>query len=148
MLFLEYELEKIKYQKALERCGEIISEKERLFAMTQPKGMQFDKERVTASPKVDAFGEYVIEKERKQIDARLLEAQSLVRDRKELLKQKEQDLRESKDYLDIIYTCKVLENMSAYQIADDLGYSKSQVYRFIDDIDAIIKDGTKWDKMG
>lgn len=152
MLFLDYEILKIKYLDTQQGITQILNEKERLFAKTQPKSVQFDKERVSGGQQGNAFEDYMIEKERKQIDERLTEMKGLLAERRSLLKLKEEELRASKDVRDIIYCYRYLENVSGYEIAKLTNYSKSQIYRTLKEIDKKIglngKEGTKRDKMG
>ena len=70
MIYLEYEEYRIKYLQSQHRYEEVITEKENLFLRTQPKSMQFDKERVAGGTADSAFDAYIIAKEAKNIDFR------------------------------------------------------------------------------
>lgn len=143
MLYVDFELFKDKYLETQQKYDEILSEKEALFARTQVKAVQFDKERVSGGVQSNAFESYVIEKERKQIDERLSEVRSLLEDRKELLKLKERELFQSSDIHDKIYRQRYIQRRRVYQIAKGVGYSESQVYRILSVIDEKIKDARK-----
>lgn len=145
MLFLDYEQFKAKYFETQQKYNEILSEKEALFEKTQPNSIDFEKERVSGGTPRNAFDDYLIEKERKRIDDRIAEAKSLLEDRMELLKIKEQELRSSKDIHDSIYLFRFIDHRSAHWIAKRKGYSKSQVYRILHVIEKQIKDATKCD---
>lgn len=70
----------------------------------------------------------------------------LLGDRKRLLDVCEQELRKSKDKSVIIYVAMELDGESADEVADRLGYSRSQVYRIVSTLKNE-KDATKCDKM-
>ena len=131
MLYIEYHEYKIKYYKAQEKYDEVLSEKEHLFAKTQPKATQYDKEVVSGGSPSNSFDEYVIAKEKKQIDERLEEAKSILEDRERLLKLKEEELRQSKDWHDKVYVYKYLDNLSANEIKYKMHYCRSNIYEIL-----------------
>ena len=141
MEFPEYEKARKRYNIAVLRYESILREKERLFDRVLPNAVQFDKEKVNSTPTGNKFDDYVIQIEEKQINTRLKEAEQIIGERGKLLKTREQDLRSSRHYLDIIYTLKELDCLNAYQIANKLHYSKSQIYRALERIDKIKKKG-------
>lgn len=134
MLYLDYEREWQLYQIDHQRCENIITEMERLFDRTQPKGVQFDKEKVQVSHTGDQFAEYLIEKERKSLDHRLEMAQAIMAKRKRLLESREEQLRASKALYDRIYCMRFLDHMKVSEIAIKVSYSESQVYRIMERI--------------
>ena len=134
MLYKEYWEYKKKYYDAQKKYDEVLSEKERLFARTQPKATQYDKEVVTGGSPSNTFDEYVIAKENKQIDERLEEAKSILDDRERLLKLKEEELRHSKDWYDIIYVYYYIEKLSIRKIERKIPFSKSDIYRKLETI--------------
>ena len=131
MLYIEYHEYKTKYYKAQEKYDEVLSEKEHLFAKTQPKATQYDKEVVSGGSPSNSFDEYVIAKEKKQIDERLEEAKSILEDRERLLKLKEIELRQSKDWHDKVYVYKYLDNLSANEIKYKMHYCRSNIYEIL-----------------
>lgn len=131
MLYIEYHEYKTKYYKAQEKYDEVLSEKEHLFAKTQPKATQYDKEVVSGGSPSNTFDEYVIAKEKKQIDERLEEAKSILEDRERLLKLKEIELRQSKDWHDKVYVYKYLDNLSANEIKYKMHYCRSNIYEIL-----------------
>lgn len=131
MLYIEYHEYKTKYYKAQEKYDEVLSEKEHLFAKTQPKATQYDKEVVSGGSPSNSFDEYVIAKEKKQIDERLDEAKSILEDRERLLKLKEIELRQSKDWHDKVYVYKYLDNLSANEIKYKMHYCRSNIYEIL-----------------
>jgi hypothetical protein len=147
MLYVEYQEYKTKYYKAQKEYDKVLSEKETLFNRTQPKGTTYDKEKVSGGMVIgNVFDTYLISKETKRIEERLEEARSILKDREKLLKLKEEELRESKDWHDIIYTYYYLEKLSIRKIERRIPYSKTQIYRILETIRENIKEGTKWEK--
>lgn len=131
MLYIDYELFKQKYLDTQRRYDEILSEQEELFARTQPQAVQFDKEPCTGGNKGSLFDGYLIEKERKRIDERLTETKFILNERKELLRLKEQELRNSNDIHDKIYRLRYISHWKVQKISRETGYSESQVYRIL-----------------
>ena len=134
MIYLEYEDYKIKYIHSQQRYEQIITEKENLFLKTQPKSVQFDKERVSGGLSDSAFDNYLIAKEQKNIDARLAEAKEILNERENLLRIKEAELRESNEVLDRLYCCRVLDRMKMQKIIRVMNYSESHIYRMLGEI--------------
>ena len=131
MLYIEYHEYRNKYYAAQEKYDEVLSEKEHLFAKTQPKATQYDKEVVSGGSPSNSFDEYLIVKEKKQIDERLEEAKSILEDRERLLKLKEEELRQSKDWHDKVYVYKYLDNLSANEIKYKMHYCRSNIYEIL-----------------
>lgn len=131
MLYIEYHEYRNKYYAAQVKYDEVLSEKEHLFAKTQPKATQYDKEVVSGGSPSNSFDEYVIAKEKKQIDERLEEAKSILEDRERLLKLKEIELRQSKDWHDKVYVYKYLDNLSANEIKYKMHYCRSNIYEIL-----------------
>ena len=143
-IYLEYEILKAKYKVSQQVFDGILEEKEQLFAMTQPKSVKYDTERVSGGTPANKFDEYLIQVEKRKLEDRLSEAKLLMEERRDLLKMKEQELRQSVDLHDIIYCCRVLDRMKMQKIMAKTNYSKSQIYRLIQEIyDEIMKVGTK-----
>lgn len=82
----------------------------------------------------NTFEVYLIKKEEQQIDEKLAEIKSILEDREQLLKLKEQELRASNDIKDKIYKYRKLDKMRAYKIARLVGYSERQIYRILEDM--------------
>lgn len=134
MVYLEYEAQKLKFQQTHQKYDEILTEKEALFAMTQPKAVQFDKERVSGGTPSNTFDEYVIRKDQLQIDERLAEAKALLDERERLLSVKESELRASKEIIDRVYVARVLDHMKMQKMVRSLSYSESHIYRLLGEI--------------
>lgn len=139
MLYLDYERFRQNYLEAQRRYDDVLSEKERLFARTQPHAVRFDKESCTSSAGSSPFDCYLIEKERKRIDERLDEAGTLMLNRKELLKLKEQELINSRDILDKIYRLRYILRWNVPKISRETGYSESHLYRILTSINDQIR---------
>ena len=134
MIYITYNEYKNKYYETQQRYNEILSEKEKLFAITQPKATTFDKERVTGGITSSSFDDYLILKDRSQLDQRLKEVKSILDDRERLLKLKEQELRNSTNIADKIYRYKYIDKMKIDKITLRVGYSRAQVFRVLKNI--------------
>ena len=134
MLYIQYHEFKIKYNNAQKDYDDILSEKERLFARTQPQATVYDKEKVNGGSPTNAFDEYIIEKEKKNIDARLVEARSILEDRERLLKLKEEELRRSGDWYDKAYVYKYIDGLKVREIKYKMPYCRSQIYEILSKI--------------
>ena len=146
MLYIEYHEYRDKYYDAQRKYDEVLSEKEHLFIKTQPKATQYDKEVVSGGSPSNSFDDYVIAKEKKQIDERLEEAKSILEDRERLLKLKEEELRLSKDWHDKVYVYKYLDNLSVNEIKYKMHYCRSNIYEILKKINKNIsldKNGQK-----
>ena len=146
MIYLEYEEYKSKYHKAQKKSDEILSEKEELFNRTQPKATTYDKELVSGGMPSNTFDDYLIIKEKKMIEERLEEAKSILEDRERLFKLKEEELRNSKDWYDIVYTYRYLDNLKPDQIKCKMPYCRSSIYEILKKINKSIcldKNGQK-----
>ncbi len=140
MIYLEYEQYRAKYHEIQKLYNRIIEEQENLFTKTQPNAIRYDKDNVQGGFPVNNLDEYLIAKEKKQIDKRLKEARQLLDDRERLLNLKEKELRESRDIINTIYVLKYIDGMHPRKIADKLNYSRSQVYRMLNSIQSTIKN--------
>lgn len=141
MLYAEYHALKAKYLNAQMQYDAILTEQEALFARTQPTGIKYDKERVTGGNPQNPFDEYITAKERKRIDERLKEVIGILDGRKELLTLKEQELRASKEWSDIIYTYYYLDRLTITQIEIRIPYSRVQIWRILKKIKGNLKTG-------
>ena len=141
MVYVEYNQIRTKYLLAQMQYDFILSEQEELFIRTQPQAVNIENERVTGGDPLSPFDTYLIQKERKHIDERLKEIKSILADREQLLKLKEQELRASKDWNDIIFVHYFLDKLSIRQIECRIPYSRRQIYRFINTIKSNLKTG-------
>lgn len=150
MLYLEYEKAKANVIRAQVIFENALLEKERLFTMTQPKAITYDKDTVQTSPNGDILDRYVIALEEEKIEEKLRPYRKLLFDRISLLDAKEIFLRKSPDIFDKIYVYRYLDGMSIKGIAKTLNFSKSQIYRKLQSINKRIKkcgkDATICDK--
>lgn len=127
--FVCYEIFKSKYLDAQQKLNAIIEEKENLFSRTQPKSPNWDK--MPSSESENAFDSYLIAKEKTKIDQRIKEMQKIVDERRSLMRQKEQELYESKDLCDKIYRMKYLESKTVPDLMRKLHFGRTQIYKFI-----------------
>lgn len=139
-IYLTYEEYKKNYYKVQKLYNEILEEKEKLFAKTQPKSTKFDKINVDGGNISNSFDDYLIIKEKKQIDKRLNEIKIISEDRKKLLDAKEDELRKSKEWIDKIYVYKYIENLQVRKIIHLVPYEEAQVYRKLEEIKKTLKE--------
>ena len=152
MVYLDYDSIKRKYHRQQRIVEEILTEKEKLFQMTQPKSTMGEYEREfdktisvggKGGTKNNQIEEYVIKLEESGIKKRLKEAKEILEEWRSLLDDKEQELRKSKNLDDEIYTMRFIDHMRVRDIARKLHYSKQHIYRRIEKIRESLKDETK-----
>ena len=134
MLYLEYEKAKASFSRAQMMFEDALLEKERLFTMTQPKAITYDKDTVQTSPSGDVLDRYVIALEDEKIEEKLRPFREYMLNSESLLDVKERELRKSVDVFDRIYVYRYLDGMGIKNIAKTLSFSKSQVYRKLQSI--------------
>lgn len=134
MLYIEYEIYKNKYYEVQKKYNEILNEKEELFARTQPTAVRITGEKTTGGKHINAFDDYLIQKEKKNIDQRLEEVKSILDDRERLVKLKEQELRASNNSFDKIYRCRYIDRLTIEKTARVSNYSRSQVFNILKEI--------------
>jgi len=139
MLYIEYEEYKNKYYEVQRKYNDILNEKEELFAITQPKATQITGEKTAGGKHENLFDEYLIQKEKKNIDKRLKEVKSILDDRERLVKLKEQELRASNNPHDKIYRCRYIDRLTIEKTARISNYSRSQVFNILNKIKKNIK---------
>lgn len=148
MIYISYNEYREKYYNAQREYDKILNEKEKLFGITLPKATTFDKERVNGGSPINSFDTYIEKMEEKQIDERLNVARSILEDRKNLLKAKEEELRSSKDWLDVIYVYYYIEKLSIRKIAKRIPFSTTGIFEKIKIIRKNINSEQKWTKVG
>ena len=141
MIYPEYEAYKERFLEAQKIFNEALLEKERLFTMTQPNAIRYDQDKVQVSPTGSILDSYVIALEESGIDDKLETVRQLFEDRERLLSLKERDLRLSRNKYDRIYVMRFLDGMHPNKIARILNYSRSQVYRMLQNINKNTKNG-------
>ena len=134
MIYIEYEEYKSKYNEAQRSYNDILNEKEELFARTQPKATQIKGDKTTGGKHNNTFDDYLIQKERKNIDKRLAEIKSILDDRERLVKLKEMELRASNNPYDKIYRCRCIDKLTIEKTARLSNYSRSQVFNILKEI--------------
>lgn len=152
MIHEDYHYTKLKHHASQKQLEKILTEKEKLFQMTQPKSTmgeyerEFDKS-ISVSGKggdqVNKIEQYVIKLEESQIDERLTEAKKILEEWGSLLDDKEQRLRQSKNIDDELYVMRFIDHMRVRDIARKTHYSKQQVYRRLKRIRENLQHETK-----
>ena len=129
MVYLEYIAVLGRYLDAQKVYESILVEKETLFQRTQPKSANMEDDKVKGTHTGNTFEDYVIAKEKKQLDQRLDEARSILDDRGKLVNLKLEELRQSNAIEDKIYRYRHIDYMAMWKIARLVNYSEMQVYR-------------------
>lgn len=138
MLYLEYAKLRLKVQKLEDELDKALDEQQEIFERTQPKSVDYKKERVNSQSTVNTNDSYLIALERRRIDERVKEYKSTLNDRETLLEAKESKLRASNNRYDRVYYKSQLEYKKIGVIARELNYSRSQVNRMLKEIRANI----------
>ena len=139
MLYLEYERAKARFRRAQTIYENALLEKERLFTITQPKAITYDKDTVQTSPSGDMLDNYVIALEEEKIEEKLKPYRDLLFGSEDFLDLKERELRKSTDIFDKIYVLRYLEGMSIKNISKQMNYSRAQTYKKVQSIQRRIK---------
>ena len=134
MIYLEYEEYKTKYLALQEHFHHVLLEKERLFTRALPNAIRYDKEHVQCSVDSNPLEEYAIAVDEAKIDETLKQLRQLLEDWERLLDIKKRELDKSQDVYDKIYRFRFIERYGINRIARSLDYSKSQVYRKLNQI--------------
>ena len=90
--------------------------KTEIFRITQPKSPTYSDVKIQNDNIRDKFGEYVELIEAMQIEKRLYLLEKSINDCKHIIRRKEEELRNSKDYDDKIYCLWFLDGKSVKQI--------------------------------
>ena len=132
--YKEYDYALYMRNRRRKEYEQVLAEQEELFQMTQPKGFDLTKDKVSGGDTSDTFNSYLMAKEKNHIDERREEAYHLLEIRERELEKREKELRASKDLKDIIYVLWFLEKKKVWQIARIIHYSKQHTYRILEDI--------------
>ncbi|MCQ2087678.1 MAG: hypothetical protein MJZ37_06390 [Bacilli bacterium] len=134
MIYEEYAALQKKYYAAQKNYEELLDKKEELFIRTQPSAIDYSKDAVAGGSTGDSFTDYISAKDKLRLDERLAEALNIMTERMILLDSKEEELRSSKDWYDVIYVCRFLDRYSISKIERTVPYSRSQIYNILQKI--------------
>lgn len=138
MLYLEYAKLRLKVQKLEDELDKALDERQEIFERTQPKSVDYKKERVNSQVTVNSNDNYLIALERRRIDERVKWYKDTLEEENERLGAKESKLRASNNRYDRVY-CKIyLDCAKVGVILKELNYSRSQVNRMLKEIRANI----------
>lgn len=129
-MYLEYHRVYIKYRKSLNKLEQLLAEQEQLFELTQPKGVNTEKEQIKAGNK-NPFDDYLIQAERKKLSAKIETQKYICLEQKALLDAYYDELRASKDWLDLIYSLSYIDKLTVAQIERKIPYERRQIYRIL-----------------
>lgn len=132
MIFEEYYRTYRNYRKTRGQVNDLENKRINLMSMV---GLQ--------SPSTDNLGGsnsltdkmtmYVAELE--EVELNLFKKKKIVEEIKLQLKEKEGELRESKEILDKVYLYKYVDNLKYNQIGLKIGYEKTKTYELINEVD-------------
>ena len=142
-LFIEYEGIRNKYRMAKIKYVNLLEKKAMLIIQTQPKSMDLSKDVTSGGKIVNKFDDFVQRLEK--LDPEIQVARN-ERDLQEyFLKKKEIELRDSEDILNQVYYLRFIKNTKVRHICYKLNYSKTQIYRDLEEIEKKINYGKKWE---
>lgn len=133
-VYIDYEIYKSRYYETQRALNDILTEKEKIFTRTLPNAIHYDNQVVGGGLPHNNFDEYMAELEENKVNERLAEAKQLLFERQKLLYLKEQELRASKNKVDVVYRMRFLDDIKPSTIATALAYSESQIYRILEQI--------------
>lgn len=143
----------VEYHKIKKEIKELTREKEKLedkkdeyFIKTQPKSSDPSKELIKVGGNSDKFINYTANTV--NIDNDIAKIRKKLRRRKQRLRLKWLELKESRYVLDRIYKYAYVERRKVEEYYKLINYSKRQTYRKLEEIAEKLKDGTKWHKFG
>lgn len=150
MLYIEYAEVRKKQRRAQKDLEALITEKDKIFQMTQPKSTLAEHERefdkhisVGGGSDINQIEEYIIRIEEKGLNERIEEAKKILDEWTVLLEAKETELKKSMDTDDMIYVKRFIYHKKPSRIALEMNYSTSQIYKRLKKIREQIKDATK-----
>lgn len=111
---------------ARQRLIGLLQEKERLFQMTQPGAIRYDKVKVLSSNTASPLEEYVTRMER--LNPQIDRAQQMLEQWDMAVDEHLREMRKSRDVLDVIYVAWKVDHRSVQQIARKVNYSVPHVY--------------------
>ena len=138
MLFIDYIKAQNDYLAAWDTYAEVLKEKEALFDRTQPKGIDYQKDKVQGGGNTNAFDEYIFAKERAGIDERLEEAKKIADARWVLMDACSKSMRCSIDIEDKVFYLRHIQGMKLKDIAKALNYSESHIFRVASSVEKMI----------
>lgn len=130
-MYLEYHRVFIKYKKSLNKLEQLLAEQEQLFELTQPKGVNTEKEQIIKAGNKNPFDDYLIQAERKKLGAKIETQKYICAEQKALLDAYYDELRASKDWLDLIYSLSYIDKLTVAQIERKIPYERRQIYRIL-----------------
>lgn len=130
MIYQEYEHCLYRYKECSKKYDRLLLEALEIFTKTQIQAINYDKDTVTGGQiSSNTLENYILDKEKSDIDNRIIKTKQILDERYRLLKEKEDELRKSQDLDDKIYWMRCFEHSKLHKIASQLSYSESQVSR-------------------
>lgn len=137
-MYRKYLEDKNNYLKSQEFYRKLLNKKQVIFERTQPGAVKYDGEKVDGGIHINTWDDYIDKTQ--DLDNQIIVASEIMKARKIILDMSEQDLRESKNPMDMVYVARYLERKKIYQITAIVNYSERQVWRMLRIIQDNIKD--------
>ena len=128
-MYLEYEQARRDHNRALKTLAELTDRKEELFARTQPGAIRYDRDMVKSTPEGNKVDDYIVASA--GLDDKIEAAREIVRIRAEILDERFQALKSSRDLYDLVYFEKYVNGLRVFQIAGKYHYSESHIFRIL-----------------
>ena len=125
------------------RIATLQEKKSLYFDRTQPSSPKFG-EKVSSSHK-DSEPFLVYTQKIEDIDKELEELYEEATILEKYLKKMEDSLRKMKGILERIFVAKYIDGLNVKKLCIKFNYSKTQIYRYLQIIHSIVKDGKKWE---
>lgn len=143
MIYPEYEFFRTHWAETNRRYIELLSEKAELFALTQPSGVNTEREAVSGGKQGNVYESYMIALESSKIDERIAAVKEILEEQERRLKDIEQELRKSLLLDDKVYRMRYIDRIRVYRIARMLNYSEPHIYRILRRIERTLKEDKK-----
>lgn len=127
-----------------ERYDSLKEEKKMLQLSVDAAAIKYDKQIVSKGKQDDRMLNYTIKLEK--IEKEMDNLQQEIGILKVGLKNMESNIRKMDAVVYRIFSLHEIEGLTPKQIIARTGYSKTHVYRILDEIDKILKNGKKWEK--
>ena len=122
-----------------EKLLQLVSLKANLYNLTQPKSPIYDDVKILDKNIRDKFGDYIDTLESMNVNERIELLNGTIENCKKLIKNKEDDLKNSFNLEDKVYFLKFVQNKNNNEIMKDLCYQRTVVYNIVKKIKDTIR---------
>ena len=146
MIYEEYYRKYLKLKKVKDKISKLENKKITLMSNIEVKSNDPSKDIIKVNNITDTIGNYVAELE--IVDNNLIKEKEIKKEILSQLEDIEQDLRNSKEVLDLIYLYKYIDKLKYHQICKKINYEKSSFYKFLDEIKEKLHQIKRMEKNG